>query len=70
VKIRPSARKGRRLFCALPFALYRLIQYSMTQFTDFITNAVQEATGIMGEPISINGQTVQAVFDEQTNSWK
>ena len=54
----------------MPFALYRLIEYSMTQFTDFITNAAQEATGIMGEPISINGQTVQAVFDEQTNSWE
>ena len=41
----------------------------MSAFENFLTIANQKAASIMGEPIEINGETVKATFDEQTNEW-
>ena len=41
----------------------------MTDFSDFLNIGCQDAAEIMGESIEINGQTVNAVFDEQTSEW-
>jgi len=42
----------------------------MSAFENFLNQANVEAAGVMGEPIEINGKTVLAVFDEQTNDWQ
>ena len=41
----------------------------MTDFSDFLNIGCRDAAEIMGESIEINGQTVNAVFDEQTSEW-
>ena len=41
----------------------------MTDFNDFLNIGCREAAEIMGESIEINGQTVNAVFDEQVSEW-
>ena len=39
----------------------------MTDFSDFLNIGCRDAAEIMGESIEINGQTVNAVFDEQVS---
>jgi hypothetical protein len=41
----------------------------MSDFNDFLNIGCHDAAGIMGEAIEINGQTVNAVFDEQVSEW-
>ena len=41
----------------------------MSDFNDFLNIGCHDAAGIMGESIEINGQTVNAVFDEQISEW-
>ena len=41
----------------------------MTDFSDFLNIGCRDAAEIMGESIEINGQTVNAVFDEQVSEW-
>jgi hypothetical protein len=41
----------------------------MSDFNDFLNIGCHDAAGIMGESIEINGQIVNAVFDEQISEW-
>jgi|13_taG_2_1085334.scaffolds.fasta_scaffold167117_2 hypothetical protein len=41
----------------------------MSDFDNFLNIGCHEAASIMGESIEINGQTVNAVFDEQLSEW-
>ena len=41
----------------------------MSDFLNFLNMGCQEAVSIMGEFIEINGQTVNAVFDEKLSQW-
>ncbi len=41
----------------------------MSAFENFLTTANKQAASIMGESITINGETVNATFDEQVNEW-
>jgi hypothetical protein len=41
----------------------------MSDFSDFLNIGCHDAANIMGESVEINGQTVNAVFDEQVSEW-
>ena len=41
----------------------------MSDFSDFLNIGCHDASNIMGEAIDINGQRVNAVFDEQVSEW-
>ena len=41
----------------------------MHDFNNFLNIGCSEAAAIMGEPIEINGQVVNAVFDEEISEW-
>ena len=41
----------------------------MSDFSNFLNNGCHDAASIMGESIDINGQRVNAVFDEQVSEW-
>jgi len=42
----------------------------MHDFNNFLNISCSEAAAIMGEPIEINGQVVNAVFDEEISDWE
>tara|TARA_R110000772_G_scaffold205627_1_gene316243 strand:- start:82 stop:405 length:324 start_codon:yes stop_codon:yes gene_type:complete len=42
----------------------------MHDFDNFLNIGCSEAASIMGEPIKINGQVLNAVFDEQISDWE
>ena len=41
----------------------------MSDFSDFLNIGCHDAANIMGESVDINGQRVNAVFDEQVSEW-
>lgn len=43
--------------------------FPMHDFNNFLNIGCSEAAAIMGEPIEINGQVVNAVFDEEISEW-
>ena len=41
----------------------------MSQFDRFVKRGFSDAGDVMGELVSIDGQNVSAIFDEQVNEW-